>query len=723
MLASLHSRAALKSTEANQQLREWRMATLRLFVILTAGAYFVWQFTMTFPNEAALFRTFAVAPAAVTLLGVTYLLLRRESEAAAFVFVGGGLLVISWAIAALRAAEAAMLYPLLTLTAAFVLQPLWGLLTSAISLVLLELLARSLPGVVAPDLIWWVAVSSCLSVIGVWALMHRLFQALNWYVASYAEAESHLQEAREHRAQQVQAFKQLDAAYYRIERISAALQIAWKAAEEAERSKMELAANISHELRTPLNLIAGYSELMMSSPGSYRGIALPEPYRGDISAIYRNAQHLLALTDDVLDLARTEVRRLALAREEVDIHQLVREAVGLVREYVDAKGIELQLDIPDQPWILEVDRLRIRQVLLNLLANAARMTERGQIRVEVRHQATSMRISIADTGPGIAPEQLPGLFQRFNPLDQPRSVHSGTGLGLWLSKQLVELHGGDMGVESTLGIGTTFWFTLPHATSVSHHSDGWSLSLQVPLSYHNERVLILAHRDSRMARLLERRLTGVRIEMTDDITAALELAHQIKATAIITDAASPSQSITGPVPIVRCPLFDPGSLSHHLGVDDYLVKPVSRDDLLRAIRSLARPVRRILIVDDDTRMVRLLQRMLASEQDGYVVATAHNGEEALTQMQSEPPDLLLLDLVMPNLDGFGVLKRMATVPALANVNTIIISARDEEEIAVPMGTTISVLKGDGFQSGEVTAILNAVVSALTPSRALLDERA
>ena len=171
---------------------------------------------------------------------------------------------------------------------------------------------------------------------------------------------------------------------------------------------MELATNISHELRTPLNLILGYSEMMITSPASYGGVPLPQPYRGDLNAVYRSAQHLLALSDDILDLAQMEVGRLGLRREAVDLSQVIRDSATLVQDFVEAKGLELRLELLDDAAILLLDRLRIRQVLLNLLTNAARFTVRGQIRVHVMSREQDVLVQIIDTGD--PPDDFPACF-------------------------------------------------------------------------------------------------------------------------------------------------------------------------------------------------------------------------------------------------------------------------------------------------------------------------
>lgn len=178
---------------------------------------------------------------------------------------------------------------------------------------------------------------------------------------------------------------------------------------------IEFATSISHELRTPLNLIVGFSEMMMTSPESYGATVLPGAYRRDLNSIYNSAQHLLALVDDVIDLARIDAGKIALAREEVDLAVLVREATNMVHDYILAKGLEMEVHIASDMPRLWLDRLRIRQVFLNLLVNAARFTKKGSISVEVSMVGDEVLVSVKDTGQGISAQELPRIFDEFRP--------------------------------------------------------------------------------------------------------------------------------------------------------------------------------------------------------------------------------------------------------------------------------------------------------------------
>jgi CheY-like chemotaxis protein len=360
-------------------------------------------------------------------------------------------------------------------------------------------------------------------------------------------------------------------------------------------------------------------------------------------------------------------------------------------------------------------------VLLNLLTNAARFTERGWIEVRLVSREHDIRVTVRDTGPGVAPNDLSHIFEQFVSGDRPRpGWRAGTGLGLPISKQFVELHGGEMGVESRVGVGTTFWFTLPLVPVEA------GTTLTVPAGVSSaylrpaDQVLVLAQPDVKLAHLLQRHLEGYRIEVARDLAEAQIKAREFRASAVVADLDAPEVAVSpGLTPVLRCPLPHIRRFARWLGVQDYLVKPVSREDLLRAIRGPGSPIARVLVVDDDTRFVRLLVRMLGSD-GGYLISTAHNGQDALVKLRAEHPDLLLLDLSMPVLDGIGVLAELRADPALRDTRVIVISAHGEGEGMLPLGTEVRISKPEGFRLGELTRVVGAAASQLAPVRAHLD---
>jgi len=457
---------------------------------------------------------------------------------------------------------------------------------------------------------------------------------------------------------------------------------------------------------------------MMTSPGSYGGAILPAAYRGDLIAIYRSAQHLLALTEDVLDLARLEVGKLGLFREQVDVGQIIDEAVALVRDYVEAKGLKLILEVPSGLPTVNADRLRIRQVLLNLLTNAARLTDRGHVRVQVAKDEGYLRVSVEDSGPGIPPEDQARVFRLFVTQGKRTAEKGmGAGLGLPISKRFVELHGGEMGVESTVGVGSRFWFTLPLSDPKAGKHASTRAGLDRSVSEPPSPVVMLATGDRRTAQCLQRHLNGYRVEVADSYEEACRRALEARATAILADLTQTVDVESTCIPVVCCPLARTGRLAEVLGVAAYLVKPISREALREAIQGLGRPVRRVLIADDDTRFVRFLARLLNAEDRDFLIQYAHNGQEAIEKMLADPPDLLLLDLAMPSLDGIGVLSRMRSESALRKTAVIVVSAYEETEGTAPLGTEVRLIKPEGFRLVELTQVIGAALSHVSPPRA------
>lgn len=584
-------------------------------------------------------------------------------------------------------------------------------------------------------LVWWLAhgpaapllppanvplvvlASLILGVIG-WTALNPLTTIASWFSAAYTETQRNMEDARQHRAQLVQLFKDLDQAYYQLERANSALVAARHVAEEAEHFKTEFVTNVSHELRTPLNLIIGFTETMMLSPESYEGVQLPGAYRSDMNAVHHSAQHLLALVDDILDLARIEIGKIAMARQEIDVAALVSEAVNIVRDYIAAKRLALHVEIePGLPPIW-VDRLRIRQVLLNLLVNAARHTEQGEIHIGVTLQGDELCLRVTDTGQGISAADLPKIFEEFRTAEQPMSQwHSGTGLGLPISKKFVELHGGRMGVESTLGRGASFWFTIPTRDIAVVAPANQASGRRHPLVRLGaaERIVVVVHSDPSVISLVKRYLHGYQVIGVAGWEEGLQVADEVKAVAMVVDAREDLPALPARfdgLPVVQCALPHTQRVVDVLGGDDLLVKPVTRHELLAAVDRLQRPVGRVLIVDDDPEVVRLFGRMLRARISPEECLEAYNGEEALHLLRLHKPDLVLLDLIMPEVDGRSVLAQMAADPALADIPVILISATGQDYINLHVAGPLQIWRRAGFELGEVVGLLEVTLDAL-----------
>ena len=669
---------ALHSREVAESVADLRRDSLQFFVVCTAIGYLGWHFVSAAvqagetDDVAWLLDHWSLMPIVLAGLGLTQLLLHHRSPLAVPCFLVTSLLSITAAVWLLESSTAALLYPLLVLVAVVLLDPLVGLVVGCCAVALLSPLANGpLQDAVGPERLTEVGAGSLLVVVVAWALGRNMVTAVEWSTASSAQAVRNAEEARQSRAELAAALRQLDYANYRLQRANSALELAWGAAEAAERAKSELVTNISHELRTPLNLVAGFSEMILTSPESYRE-PLPPSYRGDLNAIYRSAQHLLTLTNDVIDLARVGMGRLAVVREPVDVRALVEDACEIVRAYVSAKGLWLRIEVPPALPPILLDRLRIRQVLLNLLTNAARFTEHGGITVTVGMDEAVLRVEVHDTGRGIAPDDLPRVFTEFHhdggALAAASEGFGGVGLGLPISKRMVELHGGSMGVSSVPGAGTTFWFALPctvDPTEQPAHAHGDVRRLP-DHQHEGERLVVLASAGGQLGRFVERHLTGARVMVSPDVRLAQEAAVEHRALALLTDGTAGEIGALDelPVPVIRLPAPDSRLLADRYGVLGMLVKPVSRADLTAAVARVPGPIRTVLIADDDPRFGRLVARMLAASPLGpeVEIRSAHNGREALDLLHERRPDLLLLDLAMPELGGEEVVAAMRAAP-------------------------------------------------------------
>ncbi|MBI2941409.1 MAG: response regulator [Chloroflexi bacterium] len=540
--------------------------------------------------------------------------------------------------------------------------------------------------VLAATVIWGVFVL-------VWLSSRPLEASVRWSWRHCDQARQQLDQARDTQAELKQAVKDLADASVQMARLNDLLSAARRAAEDAERAKAEFAANVSHELRTPLNMILGFAEMIVDAPRSY-GDRLPPALLADVAAIHRNSQHLASLINDVLDISQVEAQRMSLIREWNPLADVVEAAVLAVQPLFESRGLSLDVAVPASLPLVYCDRTRIRQVLLNLLNNAARFTETGGVTIEARPDEERVVVTVTDTGPGIAETDLPKLFEPFRQLDgSVRRRQGGSGLGLNISRRFVELHGGQMGVRSRLGAGSSFWFSLPLAAP---SPDAASVARWLPTEWEPRRHARLASRLQLVPRLvvleprdvlrgaIRRYLDGVEVEAAATPASARALLATAPAQALLIRGESPEQAAAWvdemhdapyATPMVACALPAPGT-DGGLGVAGYLTKPITRPQLLRAIEAITVPVRSILLADDDPEALQLFGRILSTSPRRYRVLQASSGPEVLELLRARRPDLLLLDLVMPGMDGFAVLAEKGRDGDLKDIPVLILSARD-----------------------------------------------
>jgi len=476
---------------------------------------------------------------------------------------------------------------------------------------------------------------------------------------------------------------------------------------------------VSHELRSPLNLILGFSRLMVLSPESY-GEALPRPYREDMDAIYRNSQHLLALIDDILDLSQIEMQRLPLVKDRIDWKEdVINKVIDTARPLAARKGLYLKTCLePNIPWIL-ADPIRLRQVLMNLLTNAIRLTERGGITITTQCQEDSLLVSVSDTGPGIPAEVVPHLFREFSQVSPARDGEKSTGLGLSICKHLVNLHGGTIWVESEMGKRTTFFFTIPlPATGLDL---GGTIRTETPSHVRALSTCLVVHDDPRVTRLLGRQLTDWRIMGIPNDREVLALTQELHPQAIVTaprwveGISRQLASTPFDVPLIACGLPSTAEQTGLDGIVSYVVKPVAAEVINALMERVIRERDRettILLVDDDPDAVRLLERILLALPHSYHLLEAYDGARAWQLIQEHIPDIAFVDLFMPQVDGYELIRRMRSDQRTHGIPVVVTSAHDWTEEEASVSTPITITCRQPLNMAQATQCLQALLATV-----------
>ena len=714
--------AARRSSELETELNDLSRETLRDTTLAVLGVDLLWFFVggMTWPVELGA-RIWLSSGILIALLGVTLWLIPRHlklARLALLVSLTTGILVN---LALFQQPGIGFLLALL---------PLVGLTIAGWPAgVLMELLVAlcvlgPLRGLLAPDgtglAVGIIGGGAFTGLIGFMTRRTLLFVTERSLV-SYAEARTNMEEAREHRGKLVKALKEVDLAYYRLERANSALMIASKTAEQAEQFKANFVTTVSHEMRTPLNLIIGFIEVIMTSPESYSGVELPPVYRSDLNAIYRSARHVLELVDDVIDMARLDAGHLGMTYARVPLQEVMAEAAGMVRDYTNTKGLGLELNAAEDLPDLWIDRLRIRQVLLNLLVNAARFTDRGKITLSAERKGDLIEVRVSDTGKGISADELPHVFDEFQTSGPTETTwHSGSGLGLPISKKIVEAHGGKMGVESIYGQGSTFWLNLP--VRLESEARQWETRGAKPAFIYRPAeladpavpVVVVDFSDSRTQALFQRQMEDCQIHKTDNLPEALNLAEQYGALAVITEHDLDSLPTGSNCLFIRCPIPSGRRLAETFGAQDLLVKPVTGELLWATIERLGISPNSALVADDDQNITRLFRRILRPRIPNDRIVEAHNGEEALAAMRQYHPELVLLDLEMPGMDGLAALAQKNVEPQLKDIPVIVVTGHEEKSLEFDLQGKIEVARPAGFQPNETIRTVEALIKSLSP---------
>jgi len=707
-----------------RELQSQSAGLVALFLILIGYAWLLW---LIWPETGEGASPGAWLAAIALALGATVGLVVRRSRPtlAALFLVGGTLTCVTAALLAYRAADMVYLY-LLPLLLASVLIGGRGLAVVACLCVALTIfILFSVIGLTLTSRYVWLPVGVLILSTIVYALAtHNTLASLAWMWDGYEQAEHNKRLATERQAELRRALKALDETTYRLERVNTALAQSRNRAEDARRLKQQFAQTISHELRTPLNLIVGFTDLMTQSP-EYYGTPLPPTYQRDLAIVARNARHLQGLVNDVLDLARIEAAEMTIVPEETDPALLVREAVATAESLIRARGLALVIEIEADLPKLWVDPTRIRQVLFNLLNNAARFTERGQVAINVSRADQEVVFAVADTGIGIATEDLGRIFEEFQQADGTRRRrHGGAGLGLAISRHFVQLHGGRIWGESEVGRGSTFYFALPvmaGGEQVASGERGKTPDI-VRLEPELTPVLLVVTANPAGAGLIARYLHGCRTIILSDIGQARETAGRILPQGVLVDTQHTplnaeglqqlaSEWSLGRTTFMACPLPGEGVLQNWLHVAGYLIKPVTRERLWDMLRPLGEQVDRILVVDDDRDFARLVTRMLDHPLRRYQVYTADGGRRALDLLQTQSFDLILLDMILPDMDGAQIIEEVRAHPELATIPIIVVSGQDETMLRATTVGPLLLARSNGLAPAELLRWLHAWLAA------------
>ncbi len=467
--------------------------------------------------------------------------------------------------------------------------------------------------------------------------------------------------------------------------------------ELASQHKSQFLANMSHELRTPLNAIIGLSEMLLEDARALGTTDGVDP----LDRILRAGNHLLTLINEILDLSKIEAGRVELHLEDVAIPPLVEDVAATIRPLAEKNGNRLAVVCPPDAGGMRADGTRVRQALLNLLGNATKFTERGEVSLAVARERADgrewIRFAITDTGIGMTPEQVAKLFQEFSEVDAAtRRRYGGTGLGLAISRRFCRMMGGDITVASEPGRGSTFTIRLPAVAEVAGAPQPFApLPGRARVEAHpgRDRTVLVIDDDPTVCEVLERFL---RREGFAPVTATsgvegLRQAKDLRPAAITLDimlpdidgwavlAALKGDPELADIPVIVVTIVDDRTRGYALGATDYLVKPVDRGRLARVLRSLCgdRPLRRVLVVDDDGLARDMLREALGEE--GWGVTEAENGRIALERVAAAAPDVILLDLMMPEMDGFEFLAALRSNPAWRPIPVLVLTAKDLTE--------------------------------------------
>lgn len=513
-----------------------------------------------------------------------------------------------------------------------------------------------------------------------------------------------------------QAFLEGEEIRHALEQANEGLQKARDAALAATKAKSTFLATMSHELRTPLNAIIGYTELMLEDLSLQQEES--QELTPDLRRIDTAAKHLLTLISDILDLSKIEAGRMDLYIDTISITEMVHMVVSTVKPMLEQHQTQLHLEVEEDIGVMRADHTKLRQILLNLLSNAAKFTSQGKVALTVKSQSSEtdgdgIQFTISDTGIGIDTDKIKQLFDPFMQADDSTTrKYGGTGLGLTITKHFCEMMRGTIQVCSTPGKGSQFDVWIPRYVLTTEASSSRSelelppgMSLQTSLHPHSNGkprdLVLVVDDDTQTRKMIQRMLNreGFTVRFATSGPEALALAREIEPIAITLDVLMPEMNgwevlkelkktpETAHIPVVMLTMVDKQKIGFSLGAAEYLTKPIERSTLLQTLNRFRRQhmKTRTLVIDDDANVRQMTRRIL--EREGWDVDEAMNGKQALEQLQVAKPQVILLDLMMPEVDGFQVLEALRANKDLARIPVVVLTGKElsQEERTALLG--------------------------------------
>jgi PAS domain S-box-containing protein len=513
-------------------------------------------------------------------------------------------------------------------------------------------------------------------------------------------------------------------------------------AEAANRTKSEFLATMSHELRTPLNSVIGFSDLLLD--GSFG--ELNDKQNKFMENISHSGKHLLNLINDILDISKVEAGKMELFHEIFDISDLISDIHLMMEPLSSKKDIRLEFNMKQRSIFINADRGKLKQVLYNIIGNAIKFTpEHGEVHVDISMKDQMLQVSVRDTGIGMSEEDLKKLFQPFVQIDSSSNRRfEGTGLGLALVKNLLELHGGTIEVESELGTGSTFSIRVPlnledkdlNANAIADENAGDDtvqalaissaddlIILEPKNSDGSEPLILVVEDDPNSRELLSFMLNeaGFRVILAENGAEALEIVKEVHPFAITLDLNLPGMDgteilvklkkddYTSSIPVLVLSSLGEKDIGMIVGIVAHLTKPVDSDRLLGVLSDLViksgKTSFKVLVIDDDPMVVEMLSEMIKSI--GYDVITAGGGQEGIEKAFETDPDVLIVDLMMPEVSGFDVISTLKSDPRTIDIPLIVCTAKDMEadEVDYLNSNAFSILQKGAFSKEDLLSIL------------------